>query len=257
MFAHPSVPTLIGPSAWAVSTRQNLPVRASDFRPTLIVGPASSGRAFLARLLHLQSERAHAPFVPVSCDRLRGALFATQVFGCAADRSVGRPGSLGAIRSAHGGTILFRNVERLEPAAQWELFGYLLNQDVLPCGGAQRFDTDVRVIASCSTDIFARLRSGTFDLDLYQALSATRLETVALQQRAADIVPLAEHFLQARCATMQIERALEPSAEAWLTAQSWPGNIGQLRSLMESLATPHGSASIDHETLRLSARSGR
>ena len=252
---------ILGPSAWASAARRQIAEIARHDRNCLIVGPRSSGRSVLARGIHERSSRHGRPFIPIRCDLLPSHIFSSQVLGCVDGAlSATSKATLGAARAADGGTLYLGHVDQLDALSQWELFGFLANSGIRPVGGRQVVPVDVRLIASCSDDIFEAIKLGQFDVDLFDQLSRCVVETVTLNERTEDIPVLAAHFLNAGCSRRRLaEKRLEPSAIDWLQSQEWPGNLGQLRGLIESLVEDGCADSIDHETIRvwLANREGR
>ena len=253
MFTASRAARVVGHSAWASTARRHIAELAAHDRCVLIVGPPSSGRTVMARAIHEHSTRRAWPFVPVRCDRLPGHLFSSQFFGCAPhENGTPRKGTLGAARAADGGTLFLARVDELDPLAQWELLGFLAHREARPVGGEGSIHTNARIVASCSPDIFDAINWGRFDADLFEALAGCVLETLDLARRVVDIAPLAEHYLHARCERLGLPaKTLAPSAVDLLISQPWPGNIGQLRSLMEGLAGDEHTTTIDHETIRV------
>ncbi len=253
MFPSQSALRLVGLSAWASITRRQISDLATHDLNCLIVGPPSSGRRFVARLIHARSGRSLQPFIPVRCDVLPDELFCSQFFGVAAGELTTKcKATLGAARAANGGTLFLGNIDHLDPLSQWELLGFMASRKSRAEGSDQAYPCDVRMLASCSPDVYDALSLGQFDVDLHDQFAESVVETVSLADRTADIPALANYFLQQRTISLGLaEKSLEPSALDWLRVQSWLGNIGELRGLMHELAADLSSDSIDHETIRL------
>ena len=252
---------LVGHSVWSSSARRQIVDLASGDQDVLIVGPQSTGRRFLSRLIHLNSTRRSAPFVPVRCEFLSDELFCTQFFGVGSvDDLSNKTVTRGAARSADEGTIYLGNVDHLDVLSQWELLRFLTTRMSRPVGSGQEFPCNVRVIASCTSEVYEKMAFGQFDGELFERLAGTTLHAKGLEERISDVCSLAQHFLDARSRRLGFaEKVLEPSAREWLRRQSWPGNVGQLRQFMHQLAESISVNSIDHEAIQLwiAAQQGR
>ena len=210
--------------------------RVADYRVgVLINGEPGSGREVLARAFHAQSPRRGAPFVSAMCagapeDRLHAMLFG-HVAGAAPGDDRARDG---LFLAADGGTLLLEEVGALPPALQLELLRVLLHEEVRPAGASKARAVDVRLIASTSQDLAARVADGEFDGELLDRLCAARLDMPPLRARTEDIPLLVDHFFARACeASGKRLRAISDEALERLVAYPWPGNIRELRNVIE------------------------
>ena len=203
----------------------------------LISGPAGSGKEVVARLLHKLSKRSSGPFVALNCaamhpDRLEEELFGREK---AVDGSDIRH-KLGNFELAHGGTLLLDEVGDMPLATQGKIVRVLQEQTFTRAGGADLVEVDVRVIASSNRDLTAEIKAGRFREDLYYRLNVVPIRVPPLSERREDIPLLARHFIDQAAETQGLpRRALGEDAVAALQAYNWPGNVRQLRNVIDWL----------------------
>ena len=163
----------------------------------MITGPRGSGKQFVARGIHRQSNRAEKPFVPVDCSQLRGETFTSQLFGHEAGAFGASAGSsLGAMRVADGGILFLGRVDSLPLAEQQQLLDVLLSQKVMPLGSGEAITVDVRVIASSLSDLQKEVQGQCFMPELYTRLERVTLRTVELCHRVEDVASALGGFFE-------------------------------------------------------------
>jgi len=197
----------------------------------LISGPAGSGKEVAARLLHGWSPRADKAFVIVNSARITPERFEQELFGEEADGKLVRPGLL---ELADGGTLFLDEVADMPENTQARILRVLTEQSFVRVGGNRQIGVDVRVVSSSSRDLEQEIAESRFREDLYYRLNVVPVEIPPLADRRDDIPALADHFF-ARYATEQGLPAPEiaPEALAALQAYDWPGNVRQLRNVVE------------------------
>ncbi len=205
--------------------------------PVLIEGEPATGKTTAARTIHALSGRT-GPFVAVDCGGVAPELLESELFGEARSRlSTGRPERDGLFVAARAGTLFFEEVGDLPAAIQVKLLRALDNRRVRPAGADEEIAVDVRVIASTRHDLRARALEGEFRDDLFYGLSVVHLGLPPLRRRGADIVRLAEHFgAEAAARTGTASPDLDIAARKRLLAHAWPGNIRELKAVMERAA---------------------
>ena len=221
-----------------VGASQNMTVlrRAIDrVAPTgsrvLITGPAGSGKEVVARQIHLNSPRAQSPFVVVNCaslhpDRLNEVLFGTE----------GDDGAGGLLERADGGTLLLDEVGDLPFASQGAIIRVLQDQRLERTNGVGAVKLDVRVLATTTRDLREEIKKGTFREDLFYRLSVVPIPVPPLSEHPDDIPDLARHLMERAAATTGLpRRTLSEDAVAALQTYNWPGNVRQLRNVIERL----------------------
>lgn len=226
---------LIGRSAAARQVRQAIDKVAPTGSRVLITGPAGVGKEVVARILHNKSRRAGGPFVVLNCatmhpDRLERALFGCEAGVEAADA----PGRAGLLERAHGGTLLLDEVADTPLATQAKIVRALQENTYERIGGDRAVQVDVRVIASTSRDLRDLIAAGQFREDLYYRLNVVPLTVVPLCQRREDIPDLIQYFMGRAADVAGLPpRRITGDAMAMLQAYDWPGNVRQLRNVID------------------------
>lgn len=197
----------------------------------LITGPAGAGKEVAARLLHGWSSRAGNAFVCVNSARITPERFEQELFGEESDGSLVRPGLL---EMADGGTLYFDEVADMPPSTQARILRVLTEQSFVRVGGHRQIRVDVRVVSSTSRSLEKEIAERRFREDLFYRLNVVPLTIPALSQRREDIPALVDHFF-ARYANEQgvPPPQISPEAMTALQAYEWPGNVRQLRNVVE------------------------
>ncbi len=200
----------------------------------LISGPPGSGKEVVARMIHARSRRAEGPFVVMNCAILAPEKFEAELFGIEAGAET--PRKLGVLERAHGGTLLLDEVSELPLEMQSKIARVLQEQSFERVGGTTRVKVDIRVLASTAKDLPAEIAEGRFKEDLYYRLAVVPLRVPALKERREDIPAIANHFLRHAAEISGLPaRSLASDAVAALQAHDWPGNVRQLRNVMDWL----------------------
>jgi two-component system nitrogen regulation response regulator NtrX len=203
----------------------------------LISGPAGAGKEVTARMIHARSRRADGPFVMLNCATLNPSRFEEELFGLEAGADpVTHPRRAGVLERAHGGTLLLDEVSDMPLETQGKIVRALQDQTFERLGGSARVKVDVRVLATSNRDLKAEIANGRFREDLYYRLAVVPLTVPSLRERREDVPALAQMFL-ARSADSSGMPARDLSADTLsaLQAYDWPGNVRQLRNLMDWL----------------------
>ena len=203
----------------------------------LISGPEGTGKEVLARLLHLKSQRANGPFIVLNCVAMQPNRVEIELFGTEgpANGSEG-PRKIGTFEQAHNGTLFLDEVADMPIETQGKIVRVLQDQTFERVGGTTRVEVDVRVVASSRHDLTQAMSEGRLREDLYYRLSVVPILVPALRERPEDIPLLADYFMQrmAESAGRQPRRFGEDALAAML-AYKWPGNIRELRNIVERL----------------------
>ena len=226
---------LIGHSASINQLRQAIGKVAPTGSRVLITGPAGAGKEVVARVLHEQSRRASGPFVVLNCATMNPARLELELFGCEAGvEGPGAPGRSGTFERAHGGTLLLDEVAGMPPDTQGKIVRVLQDESFERVGGDRRVEVDVRVIASTNRDLAKRIADGKFREDLFYRLSVVPLQVPALSHRREDIPALVRHFMAHAAEVAGLPpRQIGDDAFATLQAYDWPGNVRQLRNVID------------------------
>ncbi|MCH2163074.1 MAG: sigma-54 dependent transcriptional regulator [Marinovum sp.] len=214
----------------------------------MLRGPAGSGKEVAARYIHANSGRASAPFVTVNCAGVEPERMEEMLFGReGGDRGV-EPGLL---EQAHGGVIYFDEVADMPLGTQSKILRVLVDQQFTRVGGADKVKVDLRVISSTNRDLEEEIGAGRLRQELYHRLNVVPIEVPSLEERREDIPVLAIHFIAA-CHQAQglPDRDLSEDAIALLQTMIWPGNVRQLKNLVERvLILGDGSGPIEAREL--------
>ncbi|MSO99436.1 MAG: sigma-54-dependent Fis family transcriptional regulator [Acetobacteraceae bacterium] len=228
---------LIGESAAMAQVRGQVDKVAPTGSRVLIAGPAGSGKEVVARMIHGRSRRADGPFVVMNCATMAPARFEEELFGVepGPDASA-QPRRAGVLERAHGGTLLLDEVADMPLETQGKIVRALQDQSFERVGGSNRVRVDVRVIATTNRDLQAEIGTGRFREDLFYRLAVVPVKLPALKERREDVPDLARHFIGRSAETSGMAaRELSADALAALQAYDWPGNVRQLRNLMDWL----------------------
>lgn len=204
-------------------------VAATNSR-VLITGPAGVGKEIAARTIHSKSSRSSRPFVVLNCASLNPQHLEVELFG---SDSEGRSTN-GVLEQADGGTLLLDEVSDLPLETQAKILRVLQEQSFTHVGGTSQIKVDVRILATTSRNLEEKIEEGKFREDLYYRLNVVPLPIPPLRERKEDIPLLINHFikLHAKKLNMQ-ERIVSDGAMSAFIGYSWPGNIRQLKNLVE------------------------
>ena len=221
---------LNGNSSAINSVRATLKRVAGTGSRVLITGPAGVGKEVAARLLHNWSGRAKAPFVVVSAARMTTERVEEELFGTE-DENGPQPGLL---EQAHGGTLFLDEIGDMPLTAQGRILRVLTDQRFNRIGGQRLVNVDVRVISATARDLEVEIAEGRFREDLFYRLNVVPVHLAPLAERREDIPPLVEHFAARYAAERRVANpGISDEAIAAMQAYEWPGNVRQLRNIVE------------------------
>ena len=227
---------LDGDSQAISAVRQQIERVAPTGSRVLVSGSAGAGKEVAARMIHARSRRAEGPFVALNCATLAPGRFEEELFGLegSVEGSVKR--RTGLLERAHGGTLLLDEVSDMPLETQGKIVRALQDQTFERIGGATRVKVDVRVLATTNRDLQGEIAAGRFREDLFYRLAVVPLRLPSLRERREDIPELARAFLARSAETAGVpRRQLSADALAAMQAYDWPGNVRQLRNLIDWL----------------------
>ena len=207
----------------------------------LITGETGSGKEYLAKAMHQASQRARKPFVAVNCAAIPETLIESELFGHLPGSFSGAApkGKRGLIQEADGGTLFLDEIGDMPLALQARLLRVLAEREVLPIGATRAHRVDVRVIAATHADLRRRVRDGAFRDDLYYRLAGAHLELPPLRERR-DLAWLVQQMLSTQARPLQ----LAAEAEHCLRHHAWPGNLRELRNVLDYAAAMTGGSGV-------------
>lgn len=227
---------LVGDSASINRVRSLIQKVAPTKSRVLITGPAGSGKEVVARMIHAKSMRANGPFVMANTASISSDNFEEELFGNDDASHFGSPRKIGLIEKAHGGTLYLDEIADLSLATQGKIMRILQEQTFTRIGSDRSVEVDVRIISASSEDLAHAIAEGRLREDLYYRLNVVPIVVPSLNERREDIPILCEYFLKrASQATGLLERQLSVDAVVALQSYDWPGNVRQLRNMIEWL----------------------
>ena len=226
---------LVGVSPAVNQLRQQIERVAPTGSRVLITGAPGSGKEVVGRLLHARSRRAQGPFVPINCATMRPDRLEIELFGSEASND-GNPRKIGTFERAHGGILFLDEVADMPLETQGKIVRALQEQTFERVGGSRRVEVDVRVVASSNRELSAEIAAGRFREDLFYRLNVVPIRVPPLRDRREDIPLLARHFMARGAAAARINaRDFGEDALAALQSYTWPGNVRQLRNVVDWL----------------------
>jgi two-component system, NtrC family, response regulator AtoC len=237
-------------------------VSQSPLTPVFILGASGSGKQYAAEQLHAMTyggSGADAPFIDVNCAALPSNLVESELFGHERGAFTdARSSRRGLIEMADGGTLFLDEIGELPEASQAKLLKFLDSMRFRRVGGERELEVSLRIIAATNQDIESLVKSGRFREDLYHRLSVFVVQVPPLSQRREEVAPLAQSFLR-QCANKtkkRIEGITKP-AQAQLEAYEFPGNVRELRNIIERAVILAQGSHVTPEDLVLRAPSAR
>jgi DNA-binding NtrC family response regulator len=216
----------------------------------MILGESGTGKEVMARYIQSQSPRKNRPFVPVECSALPGSLIESELFGyergafTGADRT-----KKGLIESADGGTLFLDEIGDLSVELQTRLFRFVEERQLRRLGAIEPVSVDCRILCATNQDLAAKIKAGTFREELYYRLGVVTVKLPALRDRPEDIPHLARFFLERFSRRYGKSLSATPRFYEALLTQPWPGNVRQLKNLMEKLTALHPGGVLEPDDI--------
>ncbi len=240
---------LIGSSDYMKEHKDSIMRIAQTDSTVLITGLSGTGKELVARTVHQLSRRADRPFIPVDCSSLAENLMESELFGHVKGSFSGATESReGRFQMADTGTLFLDEISNINLNIQAKLLRVIQEQEVPRVGKSSPEKVDVRLIAATNSDLHAEIAAGKFREDLFYRLSVVPLDIKPLKEHKADILTIAEHYLDYYQKKHKSKvRRLSEEAKKSLLSYKWPGNVRELKNTIERLCVL-----CDHETVNLS-----
>ena len=222
---------MLGDSAAFRALKSNLDKVTKSNGRVMLTGPAGCGKEIAARYIHANSNRSDAPFVTVSSASIEPERMEEVLFG----RETPNNGiEKGLLEQANGGVIYFDEVADMPLGTQSKILRVLVDQTFQRVGGTEKVQVDLRVISSTNRDLQAEIAAGVFRQELYHRLNVVPIAVPSLEERREDIPVLAEYFIGMLNKAQGLPlRKLADDARALLQTMQWPGNVRQLKNVIE------------------------
>lgn len=243
---------IIGSSAGLDRAINNAAQVAPTDLSVLIQGESGSGKEVLPQIVHAYSARKHGPYIAVNCGAIPEGTIDSELFGHEKGSFTGaHEARKGYFEVANGGTIFLDEVGELPLTTQVRLLRVLETGEFIRVGSSKAQKTNVRVVAATNVNMLQAVAKGTFREDLYYRLNMVPIHIPALRERKEDIHLLFRYFAQEAAARYKAPPiTLTEEAQRMLTAYRWPGNIRQLRNLVEQMSVIEQTREVDAKTLR-------
>ncbi len=216
----------------------------------MILGESGTGKEVAARFIHNQSRRKDGSFVPVECSAMPGSLIESELFGYERGAFTGAEKTKkGLIESADGGTLFLDEIGDLGVELQTRLFRFVEERMLRRLGGIAPIKVDCRILCATNQDLPTKIKAGTFREELYYRLSVVTVKLPPLRERPEDIPHLARFFLERF--SRRYGKSLSPSPQFYdaLLKQRWPGNVRQLKNVVERLTALHPGGVVGPEDI--------
>lgn len=245
-------PRMIGSSPAIEELRRRTAQVAATDETVLICGESGTGKELVAQTVHALSRRAAGPLVSLNCPVLSTQLTESELFGHRRGAFTGAEADrTGRFELAHGGSILLDEVTEIDLTLQAKLLRVLQERSFERVGSSDTLSVDVRVLATTNRDLTTEIAAGRFREDLYFRLAVVPLTVPALRDRGADVVELADHFLES--ASQRLGRGpfeLAATARELLLAYEWPGNVRELQNIITRACVLNAGAPIGADEIR-------
>ncbi|MEK5520274.1 MULTISPECIES: sigma-54 interaction domain-containing protein [Heyndrickxia] len=237
----------------AIQKAKNLALKVAKTDATVLIeGESGVGKELFAQGIHEVSERKTQPFIPINCGAIPEALFESEFFGYEKGAFTGadKNGKAGKVEMADGGTLFLDEVGMLPLDMQVKLLRVLQEREVLRIGGNISKRVNIRIIAATNSNMAEMVKNGDFREDLYYRLNVVSLHIPPLRERALDIPILMNHFTQEYASKYHKTLPnLLPNAMDLFTTYMWPGNIRELRNIVERMMIFNDKSNIHAEDL--------
>lgn len=245
---------LLGQSPAIHHLRQTIQKIARSQAPVFIHGESGTGKEVVANLVHSLSNRSHGPFIAINCGAIPSELMESELFGHKKGSFTGaNQDKQGLIQAAHGGSLFLDELAELPLTMQVKLLRAVQEKRIRPIGSDSEIEVDFRIISATHQNLEQLVQQGKFRQDLFFRIHVMDIQLPPLRERGDDILLLARHFIEKISREWQIPlKNLSAAAANFLLQQHFPGNVRELRNLMERALTLCDSTEIEVEHLQAS-----
>ncbi|WP_295585412.1 sigma-54-dependent Fis family transcriptional regulator [uncultured Oscillibacter sp.] len=218
----------------------------------IIYGESGSGKELFAKYIHAKSSRADQVFIPINCASLPPSLLEAEMFGYEKGTFTGgmKDGKIGLFEFADKGTVFLDEIGEMPLELQAKLLRIIENGEIKRLGSNQIIKSDVRIIAATNRNLAEMVREKTFRADLYYRLNVLVINVPPLRERAEDVRPLAEYFVQAFNKKYGFTKRLSPETIQVMEQYDWPGNVRELRNTVERMMVESKNTLVDLKSFR-------
>jgi PAS domain S-box-containing protein len=239
----------------------DLAAQVAPFPTTVLVeGESGVGKELVATAIHRQSKRADGPFIKVNCGAIPEQLLESELYGYDGGAFTGarREGKPGMFELADGGTLLLDEIDALPLNLQVKLLRVMQEREVMRLGATRPKRVDVRLVSATNKNLEAAVAEGLFREDLFYRVNVVRITVPPLRERKDDIPLLLQHFLAHFCQEYGLEKSLAPDVIQAMVTYHWPGNVREMRNMLENLVVSTAGAEItrSHLPLRMAEQTG-
>jgi len=253
-------PKLVGSSAALKEVEEFIEtVSKTSNTSVLIHGETGTGKGLVANAIHFSSSRSDGPFIELNCSAIPDTLLESEMFGYEKGAFTdAKQGKKGLFELAEGGTVFLDEIGDMDMKIQPKLLKFLENRNFRKVGGTKDIKVDLRVIAATNKDLDSLVKEKRFREDLYYRLKVMVITIPPLRERKEDIIPLAEYFINAYCESSgEASKKLSPECKELFLNYSWPGNIRELKNVIERVTILSRGAEIRPEHLPQDLRTDR
>ncbi|MEW5814316.1 MAG: sigma-54 dependent transcriptional regulator [Spirochaetota bacterium] len=232
---------LIGESPAIRELKRIIGVYSHSNSSILITGETGTGKDKAAKIIHGLSRRKTGPFIAINCGAIPASLLETEIYGSEKGAFTGAVSRPGSFEQASGGTLFLDEIGEMHIYSQVKLLRILEDNEIIRIGGTKKIPIDVRIISATNKNLQEEVKNGTFRQDLLFRINILPIEIPPLRQRKEDIPILAAYFLQSLSSN---KKKMSSSAYDRLTTHRWPGNIRELKNVIERAILLSGEEEI-------------
>jgi DNA-binding NtrC family response regulator len=248
--------SIIGRSAPMEKLFEQMKLVAPTRSSVLIIGESGTGKELVANAIHRASPRRNERFLAINCGAIPSDILESELFGHERGAFTGAVSrKIGKFEISHRGTLFLDEISELYPELQVKLLRVLEERQVMRVGGSEVIEVDFRLIAATNRDLEREVAEGRFREDLYYRLKVVTLRIPPLRERVSDIQALAEHFLELFCQEHgKAPKRFSTETLEMLARYPWPGNVRQLRNVVESVVVFHQGEEVQPPDLPIEVR---